>query len=169
MRPAVFLLTSTSSCFISPAPATNALGSIVAVYCTHGETDCVQCHLLLLATSPNVVGLSKLIRQHAVLSVTLSSNIPPCLQCVAVLLCAILTGHRASTSIMYSLTFRARVTTPQQYGQNGTAHAAGASMLSPARGVFAGMRTVRGRCACSVQWAWRINSLKLPTPACLRR
>ena len=35
---------------------------------------------------------------------------------------------------MYSLTFRARVTTPPQYGQNGTAHAAGASMLSPVRG-----------------------------------
>ena len=47
---------------------------------------------------------------------------------------------------MYSLTFRARVTTPPQYGQNGTAHAAGASMLSPVRGVFAGMRSVRAAC-----------------------
>jgi len=27
---------------------------------------------------------------------------------------------------MYSLTFRVRVTTPTQYGRNGTAHAAGA-------------------------------------------
>jgi len=42
---------------------------------------------------------------------------------------------------MYLLTFRVRVTTPPQYGRNGTAHAAGASMLSPARAVFAGMRT----------------------------
>ena len=42
---------------------------------------------------------------------------------------------------MYSLTFRVRVTTPPQYGRNGTAHAAGASILSPARGVFAGMRS----------------------------
>ena len=39
---------------------------------------------------------------------------------------------------MYSLTFRIRVTTPPQYG---TAHAAGASILSRARGVFAGMRS----------------------------
>jgi len=44
------------------------------------------------------------------------------------------TRHRASTS-MYSLTFRVRVTTPQQYGENRAAHAAGASILSPARGV----------------------------------
>jgi len=42
---------------------------------------------------------------------------------------------------MYSLTFRVRVTTPPQYGRNGTAHAAGASILSLARGVFAGMRS----------------------------
>jgi len=47
---------------------------------------------------------------------------------------------------MYSLTFRARVTTPPQYGQNGTAHAGDASMLSPVRGVFAGMRSVRAAC-----------------------
>jgi len=40
---------------------------------------------------------------------------------------------------MYSLTFRVRVTKLPQYGRNGTAHAAGASILSPARGVFAGM------------------------------
>jgi len=42
---------------------------------------------------------------------------------------------------MYSLTFRVRVTTPPQYGRNGTAHASGASILSPARGVFADMRS----------------------------
>jgi len=65
---------------------------------------------------------------------------------------AIITRHRASTS-MHSLTFRVRVTTPPQYGRNGTAHAAGASILSLARGVFAGMRS-----ACSVRWAWRITA-----------
>ena len=70
----------------------------------------------------------------------------------------ITTTHRANTS-MYSLTFRVRVTTPPQYGRNGTAHAAGASMLSPARGVFAGMRSVRVRHACGVQWAWRITAV----------
>ena len=59
---------------------------------------------------------------------------------------------------MYSLTFRVRVTTPPQYGRNGTAHAAGASMLSPARGVFAGMRSVRVRHACGVRWAWRFTA-----------
>jgi len=53
---------------------------------------------------------------------------------------ALTTRHRASTS-MYSLTFRVRVATPPQYGRNGTAHAAGASIFSPARGVFAGMRS----------------------------
>jgi len=42
---------------------------------------------------------------------------------------------------MYSLTFRVRVTTPPQYMRNGTAHAAGASILSLATGVFAGMRS----------------------------
>jgi len=52
---------------------------------------------------------------------------------------------------MYSLTFRVRVTTTPQYGGNGTAHAhaAGASMLSPAKGVFAG--SVRVRHACGGQ------------------
>jgi len=56
---------------------------------------------------------------------------------------------------MYSPTFRVRVTTPPQYGRNGTAHAAGASMLSPARGVFAGMRSA---CAPCVRSAWRITA-----------
>jgi len=59
---------------------------------------------------------------------------------------------------MYSLTFRVRVTTASQYGRNGTAHAAGASMLSPAMGVFAGMRSVRVRHACGVPWARRITA-----------
>jgi len=59
---------------------------------------------------------------------------------------------------MYSLTFRVRVTTPPQYGRNGTAHAAGASILLPARGVFAGMRSVRVRHACCVRWAWWITA-----------
>jgi len=60
-----------------------------------------------------------------------------------------LTRHKASTS-MYSLTFRIRLTTPPQYGRNGTAHAAGATILSPASGVFAGMRSACGvlRAAC---------------------
>ena len=46
----------------------------------------------------------------------------------------------------------------QQYGQNGMAHAAGASILLPARGVFAGMRSVHVRHACGVCWAWRITA-----------
>jgi len=49
---------------------------------------------------------------------------------------------------MYSLTFPVRVTTPPQYGRNRTAHAAGASMLSPARGVFAGMCSLHVRHVC---------------------
>jgi len=54
---------------------------------------------------------------------------------------------------MYSLTFRVRVTTPPQYGRNRTAHPAGASILSLARGAFAGMRS-----ACGVRWAWWITA-----------
>jgi len=53
---------------------------------------------------------------------------------------------------MYSLTFRVRVTTPPQCGRNGTSHATGSSILSPVRGVFAGMHS-----ACGVRWAWRIT------------
>ena len=54
------------------------------------------------------------------------------------------TRHRASTC-MYLLTFRVCVTTPPQYGQNRTVHAAGASILSPVRGVFAAcMRSTYG-------------------------
>ena len=67
------------------------------------------------------------------------------------------TRHRASIS-MYLLTFRVRVATPMKYGRNGTAHAAGASMLLLARGVFAGMRSVRVRHACGMWWAWRITA-----------
>ena len=55
---------------------------------------------------------------------------------------ALITTHRPSTS-MYSLTFRIRVTTPTQYGRNGTAHAAGASILSRrGKSVFAGSRDI---------------------------
>jgi len=71
--------------------------------------------------------------------------------------CKIKTRHRASTS-MYSLTFRVRITTPPQYERNGTAHAAGASILLPARGVFACMHSVHVRHACGVRWAWRITA-----------
>jgi len=79
-----------------------------------------------------------------------------------------LTRHRASTS-MYSLTFCVRVTTPPQYGRNGTAHAAGASMLSLVRGVFVGMRSA---CHCvrrtvglaDYRWALpRISSVAIAT------
>jgi len=45
---------------------------------------------------------------------------------------------------MYSLTVCIHVTPPPQHGRNGTAHAAGASILSPVRGVFA----ARMRSAC---------------------
>ena len=67
---------------------------------------------------------------------------------------------------MYSLTFRARVTAPPQYGQSGTAHAAGASMLSPARGVFAGMRSVRVRHAVGLadyRWALHFHCVAIAT------
>jgi len=69
-----------------------------------------------------------------------------------------LTRHRASTS-MYSLTFRARITTPTVWTKwdgliaDNVAHAAGTSILSLARRVFAGMRS-----AGSVQWASRITA-----------
>jgi len=58
---------------------------------------------------------------------------------------------------MYSLIFRVLVATPPQYRRNGTAYAAGASMLS-VRGVFACMRSVRVQNACGVRWAWRITA-----------
>ena len=80
-----------------------------------------------------------------------------------------ITRHRASTS-MYSLTFRVRVTTPPQYGQNGTAHAAGASMLSLARGVFANIRSVwhcvRRAVGLHADYRWalpRISSVAIAT------
>jgi len=52
---------------------------------------------------------------------------------------------------MYSLTFCIHVTTPPQYGRNGNAHAAGASMLSPARVVFACMHSVCVQHACGMR------------------
>jgi len=68
---------------------------------------------------------------------------------------------------MYSLTFRVRVTTPLQYGRNRTAHAACASILLPARGVDAGMRSVRVRHAWGVWWArWITAELCHAFPQC---
>jgi len=72
--------------------------------------------------------------------------------------CHILISQCPSATSMYSLTFRVRVTTPPQNGRNETVHAARASILSPARGVFAGMRSVRVRHACGMRWAWRITA-----------
>jgi len=66
---------------------------------------------------------------------------------------------------MYSLTFRAGVTTSPQYGRNGTAHATGAPILSPARGVFAGMRSVRVRRAVSlVDYRWALPRISIVLP-----
>jgi len=67
------------------------------------------------------------------------------------------TRHRVSTS-MYSLTLRVRVTTPPQYGRSEMAHAAGVSILSPAREVLVSMRSVCVRHACGMWWAWRITT-----------
>jgi len=55
---------------------------------------------------------------------------------------------------MHSLTFCVRGTTPPQYGRNETAHAAGASILSPVSGVFA----ARMRSACGMGWTWQITA-----------
>jgi len=68
---------------------------------------------------------------------------------------------------MYSLTFRIHVTTPAQYGQNGTAYTAGALILSPARGVFAGMRTAwncvrRAMGLADYRWILPCISIVLP-------
>jgi len=63
---------------------------------------------------------------------------------------------------MYWQTFRVRVTTPPQYERNGTAHAAGSSILSPTRGVFAGMRSVRVRHACAGPGGLPSISIVLP-------
>jgi len=67
------------------------------------------------------------------------------------------TRHTASTS-MYSLTFCICVTTPPAVWtkwnglvEHNVANAAGASILSLVRGVFAGMRS-----ACGVRWAWQL-------------
>jgi len=74
------------------------------------------------------------------------------------------TRHRASTS-MYSLKFRVRVTTRPQYGRKWN----GASILSLARAVFAGMRSV-GHCVrravglADYRWALpRISSVVIAT------
>jgi len=68
-----------------------------------------------------------------------------------------LTKHTTSTS-MYSLTFRVHVATPPQCRRNGTSHAAGASILSPARGVFAGTCSVRVRHACGLaDYRWALS------------
>jgi len=68
---------------------------------------------------------------------------------------------------MYSLTFRVRVATPLQYGRNGTAQAGGASILSPTRGVFAGMRSAwncvrRAVGLADYRWALPRISIVLP-------
>jgi len=76
------------------------------------------------------------------------------------------TRHRASTSMywgMYSLTFRVRVTTPPQYGRNGTAHAAGALILSPARGVFASVHSVR-RVVGLADYRWALPPISIVVP-----
>ena len=52
---------------------------------------------------------------------------------------------------------RSRYNTPAVW-MKWKAHAAGASILSPATEVFAGMRSVRVRHACGVRWAWRITA-----------
>jgi len=70
-----------------------------------------------------------------------------------------LTRHRASTS-MYSLTFRNRITTPPQYGRNGTVHAAGASILSLAYVVcVCGMRAVG-----LVDYRWALPRISIVLP-----
>jgi len=62
--------------------------------------------------------------------------------------------RQLGTERVQAFTFCVRVTTPPQYGQNGTVHAAGASMFSLARGVFTGMRSA-WHC---IWWAWRITA-----------
>jgi len=63
---------------------------------------------------------------------------------------------------MYSLTFRVRVATPPQYGRNGMAHAAGTSILSPTRGVLAGMCSVRAQHAVDLAvYRWALPRISL--------
>jgi len=70
---------------------------------------------------------------------------------------------------MYSLTFHVRITTPMQYGENGTAHAAGMLMLALAREVFAGMCSAWHCVRCAVgladyRWALpQISSFVIAT------
>ena len=63
------------------------------------------------------------------------------------------TRHRASTC-MYLLTFRVCVTTPPQYGQNGTVHEVRRFYHWQGESVFAGMRSA-WHC---VRWVWRITA-----------
>jgi len=69
------------------------------------------------------------------------------------------TRHRASTS-MYSLTFRARVTsynTPAVWAKWNGARSRRVVHVIAGEGIFAGMRSVRVWHACGVQWAWWIT------------
>ena len=66
---------------------------------------------------------------------------------------------------MYWLTFCVRVTTPPQCGRNGTVHAAGASILSPARGVFADMRNACGvRAVGLADYRWALPRITIVLP-----
>ena len=67
--------------------------------------------------------------------------------CGFVLVAEIITRHRASTS-MYSLTFGVRVTTPPQYGRNGTASFQITSCTQQARRFY--RRCVRACVVCMV-------------------
>jgi len=58
-----------------------------------------------------------------------------------------LTRHRASTS-MYSLTFRLRVTTPPQYGRNGTAALQITSHTQQARRFYRWRGSLRRHASC---------------------
>jgi len=67
---------------------------------------------------------------------------------------------------MYSLTFRVRITTPPQYGRNGTVHAAGTSILSLARGVFVGIRSACGmqRAVGLADYRWDLPHISILLP-----
>jgi len=76
------------------------------------------------------------------------------------------TRHTASTS-MYSLTFCVRVTTPPQYGRNGTAHEAGMSILLPGgESVFASMRSACGvqRAVGLADYRWALPRISIVLP-----
>jgi len=67
---------------------------------------------------------------------------------------------------MYSLTLCVRVITPLQYGQNGTAHAAGASILLPARAVFTGICSACGmlRAVGLADYRWALPRISIVLP-----